>query len=684
MKKKLFFLGLILAALASSLLSAQNIKTLNLALAINNEKISLESPLIQIGSEQYFPVRDALNLLTASLKYQRKDDNYLLTIKNNNITCLLVPNSKEIWINEAQHLLNNKPFFFTNRLYLPINDFFSLLGFKITKNKKQINITTTLRKRKKKSPVKINQKSDQLQLPYLEQDRAAFLAFSPKQHNLDNKFFYKNGILYVSLEKILKQEKFNINYDQEFIKISKQKKSYTFYKKSGDVVIRHKNYHSRRHLRYPLIFKNNSFYFPLVSFISALDYSFYWNSKDRSLSLLNKIQNIEIVETKNETSLIVNANDPLYPKKPQNIFWAKGYYVDLPYTKLESGEKRIFLNKYSLSMILGKSENNIHTRVFFFFHSPSTTSALKTKPYGAKCSFYSTITDIKEIYTGNSLKVKLESNGDIKYKISSAVTPPRYIIDIKNSICKLPQVLKSKYGPYKRIRCSQLKKDPPVTRIVFDYHKKITPSLSINKTASSLELTFPVTRYKAPPAWKNNKSIDNKVIFIDPGHGGRDPGALGPYRTYEKNYNIDISRRLKRKLVKDGAFVILARDKDQNPSLRKRAYLANKNKSDIVISVHINSFINSSARGTETYYYKYKDKLLAQCLQKEMIKNLRLRNNGVKRARLYILRNVKMPAALVEPLFITNSSDYHKLDQPQFREKIATSLYLGIKNYFSK
>ena len=101
-----------------------------------------------------------------------------------------------------------------------------------------------------------------------------------------------------------------------------------------------------------------------------------------------------------------------------------------------------------------------------------------------------------------------------------------------------------------------------------------------------------------------------------------------------------------------------------------------------MISIHLNSFFRSYARGTETYYYKYKDKRLAELIHKEMAKSLGLRDNGLKRSRLYILRYSKMPAALIEPAFMTNPEEAHKLKNPAFRQKIAESIYIGLKKYF--
>ena len=113
---------------------------------------------------------------------------------------------------------------------------------------------------------------------------------------------------------------------------------------------------------------------------------------------------------------------------------------------------------------------------------------------------------------------------------------------------------------------------------------------------------------------------------------------------YEKYYTLDISKRMKRELEKKGAKVILLRTKDTNPSLYQRVRKINKLKGDFLISVHVNSFINGAANGSETYYYKKNEKLAAKYVQKHLAKTLKLKNNGIKHAKMYILKYSKTQA----------------------------------------
>ncbi|RAP32534.1 hypothetical protein DID77_04485, partial [Candidatus Marinamargulisbacteria bacterium SCGC AG-439-L15] len=179
------------------------------------------------------------------------------------------------------------------------------------------------------------------------------------------------------------------------------------------------------------------------------------------------------------------------------------------------------------------------------------------------------------------------------------------------------------------------------------------------------------------------KTIKNKVIVIDPGHGGWDPGAVRG-SNYEKKYTLDISKRLEKKLSQHGAKVIMCRTNDTNPSLYQRTKLANMNRADILISIHVNSFIKPYANGVETYYYKPIDKKLSRLVHGEMVKTLKLRNNGLKKARMYILNHSRMPGVLVEPCFLTNPKEYKLIQTAQFRQKIADSIFLGVSKYFQQ
>ena len=177
-------------------------------------------------------------------------------------------------------------------------------------------------------------------------------------------------------------------------------------------------------------------------------------------------------------------------------------------------------------------------------------------------------------------------------------------------------------------------------------------------------------------------SLKGKVIIIDPGHGGADPGAVARKNDYEKHYTLDLSKRMKTLLEQKGAKVILLRTRDTNASLGQRVRKVNRSNGDFLISVHINSFINGAANGSETYYYKKSEKIAAKYIQKHLAKELRLRNNGVKHAKMFILKYSKIPGVLIEPCFITNKKEYSLLKTIAFRNKIAKATVDGLEEYY--
>ena len=217
-------------------------------------------------------------------------------------------------------------------------------------------------------------------------------------------------------------------------------------------------------------------------------------------------------------------------------------------------------------------------------------------------------------------------------------------------------------------------------------------------------------------------------VVIDPGHGGKDPGTVGRTGIYEKTIVLDIAKRLKRKLASKGITAILTRDKDTFISLKKRSDIANKQEADFFISIHANAFRNGSVKGFETYYLSeavddsaraiaqaenasvkfensgfdydayacdvnatvldmiYTENRaesvgLAQHICKEARKTLWVRNRGVKSAKFYVLKCVRIPAVLVEVGFLSNRSEEAKLSQPKYRDKVASALSKGILSY---
>lgn len=170
-------------------------------------------------------------------------------------------------------------------------------------------------------------------------------------------------------------------------------------------------------------------------------------------------------------------------------------------------------------------------------------------------------------------------------------------------------------------------------------------------------------------------------IFLNPGHGGNDPGAVSKNGLKEKDVVKRICDILAQKLRNAGHSVMVYQEKQSFTEVSKEE---NKSGADLFVSVHCNSFSSSSANGVETLYYptSVKGKQLSECIQNALLKQTGLFNRGCKMRRdLHVLKATKAPAVLVETAFISNPEEEKLLrDKPEI---FAEGILAGIKNYIS-
>ncbi|WP_339175229.1 N-acetylmuramoyl-L-alanine amidase [Solibacillus sp. FSL R5-0691] len=184
-------------------------------------------------------------------------------------------------------------------------------------------------------------------------------------------------------------------------------------------------------------------------------------------------------------------------------------------------------------------------------------------------------------------------------------------------------------------------------------------------------------------------AVKDRIIVLDPGHGGKDPGAVSK-NAREKEVVLKVANLVKQKLEKDGATVKMTRSGDTYPSLEDRVRYAKNENGEIFISLHANAAAKESANGTETFYSvtsnanEKEDLALATAINNEIVKNAKMYNRGVKRADYVVIKGNVMPAVLVELGFITNTADREKLISDEYVEIFAQSIYNGIVQYYTK
>ena len=172
-------------------------------------------------------------------------------------------------------------------------------------------------------------------------------------------------------------------------------------------------------------------------------------------------------------------------------------------------------------------------------------------------------------------------------------------------------------------------------------------------------------------------------ICIDPGHGGKDPGATNG-SVYEKNINLAVALKLKKLLIERGLEVLLTRETDVYNTVNEKAKMANTYGADLFVSIHCNSATVAQANGTETLVYSLEGESfrLGNIIQDKLIEHLKRANRGVKaRKDLAVLNSTKMPAVLVELAFISNDAEMRLLINDKFQEAAAQAICEGILSY---
>ncbi|HRE94455.1 MAG TPA: N-acetylmuramoyl-L-alanine amidase [Fimbriimonadaceae bacterium] len=190
----------------------------------------------------------------------------------------------------------------------------------------------------------------------------------------------------------------------------------------------------------------------------------------------------------------------------------------------------------------------------------------------------------------------------------------------------------------------------------------------------------------------SNGSLAGKVIVIDAGHGGRDPGATAA-QVNEKTNALKVAQQAAKALTEAGASVILTRNDDRFIPLTERSEIANRSNADLFISIHFNSnTVANSRSGSIMFHHKQSPLgiLLANLMAEEIGKVSGLPNLGVRSDQtIYdsgfaVLRLSKMPAALLELAFINHSRDRSRLQQPEFHSSVAKAITLAVKRYYQQ
>ncbi|MGF1990236.1 MAG: N-acetylmuramoyl-L-alanine amidase [Nostoc sp. ZfuVER08] len=189
-----------------------------------------------------------------------------------------------------------------------------------------------------------------------------------------------------------------------------------------------------------------------------------------------------------------------------------------------------------------------------------------------------------------------------------------------------------------------------------------------------------------PPKQPQRPFTNGKVVvLIDPGHGGKDPGAVGLGGLREKDIILPIGKKIAQILQQNGVQVILTRDSDYFVTLPGRVQLAERANADVFVSIHANAIGpgRSDVNGLETYYYD-SGLSLARTVHNTILQNINVKDRGVRRARFYVLRKSSMPSILVETGYVTGRDDNAKLRTSAYQNQMAEAIARGILQYLKR
>jgi N-acetylmuramoyl-L-alanine amidase len=335
--------------------------------------------------------------------------------------------------------------------------------------------------------------------------------------------------------------------------------------------------------------------------------------------------------------------------------------------------------------------------------------------------------------SANTLVVKSED--EKKQEKADAARVDEFKKTAKTEEKDIPAVVVNPSAPKKRIveadedndSTTVAKLDPPPVKA------PVAPTTTTRRKTGSKVTKSPAPDMdirEAQPTATGDRSLIRALglkigkIVIDPGHGGHDTGTIGPNGLCEKDLVLDVAKRLGKQLERLGAEVVYTRSDDTFIPLETRTAIANQQQADLFISIHANSSHDPDARGVETYYLNFTSShdalevaarenavseksihelqdLVKKIALKEKIeesqefasdvqeslhsglaaRNASIRDRGVKKAPFIVLIGANMPSILAEISFVSNPDDERKLQTPEYRQRIADSLYRGIAKY---
>ncbi len=408
---------------------------------------------------------------------------------------------------------------------------------------------------------------------------------------------------------------------------------------------------------------NNRVLVPVRVISEALGYTVLWDSQIQSVTILgNQIQ----------INFILN----------QPFIWKNGVKSQLdvtPFAELgrsylpiravaENLGAEITWDDSTRSVIINSGKSNVVASGQDNSTDESNEDTTQIPPEADQTDTELQSTQLLSItQNGTSLFFEVEDSSKSP-NIFHLTNPHRLVIDFDHTILKNELALQELQNSdlIDNVRFSQFSLGPDQVRIVIDLKQRVSYTIEKDNNIFLLKLT--------PYIYS---------IMIDPGHGGKDPGAISVSGRVEKDFNLGVALKVN-ELLKDEKFIkpIFTRLNDNYPTLDERVALANQLGVDMFISIHANALPGRpEIRGTETYYTRQSSLELANIMQRYMLEATGFNDRGIRTEDYRVTKYTEMPAVLLEVGYLTNKEEEKLLYTQELQQRVAEGIVKGIKEY---
>lgn len=450
--------------------------------------------------------------------------------------------------------------------------------------------------------------------------------------------------------------------------------------KIGDKILR-VNHRDRLLPAPPRVIKN-ALHLPLASVLKNMGLGVLWDDSSKTLHVRPRLISIRAETIKGTPTLLIKTSEPrsvtetVVTTTPLTLNLLIPDVIVEPGT-LEVSSPDIFSGGTTEQDSAGNARIKLwltRKALYAIDEDPLTTSIRISFPSGVQ------LMPVTE--TERDIKIAIQATSRLTPQILTLKDPYRIVVDLPGTLNRIAPSLTIEKSSVVRMRSSQFKIDPPTTRLVIDLSQEgpFEQTLSEDGTQLTLSILKPAEVARREKA-KQFAALKNRIIVIDAGHGGHDPGSRSVSGLEEKRLTLKVATILSRRLAEAGATPLLSREDDSYISLQDRVEFAERNRAELLISVHFNAFDTREKHGTETYYETPQSLALASIVHKHMVTGIRRADRGVRRVKFYVIHHASMPAVLVEPLYITNPDEDRLVRDEAFLEELAGDLFNGILEY---